>query len=182
MEGAGARARAGRSSSIRASLLVGLAVASLVGGGGCGYTLGFRPAKGIETVAVPVAANASLRRGIELELTELIRNEVLLKTPIAIASEGEADAVLHVSIVNVSERVLVEDANDDVVSSSVTVGVLVTLEDRRDGSKPLDAVGVSPETAEFVLDDGENRDTATTEALQDLAERIVFLLEEPWGG
>ena len=149
---------------------------------GCGYTLGFRPARGIRSLAVPVAQNATLRRGIELDLTDLMRREVLLKSPIRLESIDEADAVLRLTIAALDERVLVEDDADTVLESSVRLVLTVTLEDRRDGTRLIDSLALEPETAEFVPAQLESRDSATREALRNLVKRVVPLLEEPWGG
>ena len=82
-------------------------------------------------------------------------------------------------IVDVRENVLLEDLNDDVVETSITVTVDVIWRDRRSGRVLLDRRGVS-DTAELIALRGENVGTATEEAFRDLAERIVELLEEDW--
>ena len=65
---------------------------------GC-YTAGFTPAAGLKEVAVPVFTNRTLRREVEHDLTRHVRREVLESTPLQLADEGEARAVLRGAVV-----------------------------------------------------------------------------------
>jgi hypothetical protein len=187
---------------------------------GCGYTLGYRARDGIESIAVPVFENRSLRRELELVLTELVVREIQQRTPLRVTSRERADAVLLGAILRVDEKVLVEDDDDNVLESSATVRVAVELVDRsgrrifrygderpREG-EPGPTGPALVETAEFVAAGGADSDDADAragfgagvsgpgitgapvgasqstlfgaerEAFENVAERIVFLLEE----
>jgi len=133
----------------------------------------------VRSVHLPVFDNRTFRRGLEFQLTEAIKTELLHKSDLRIVDRDVADTELTGEIVDVRENVLLEDLNDDVVETSITVTVDVIWRDRRSGRVLLDRRGVS-DTAELIALRGENVGTATEEAFRDLAERIVELLEEDW--
>lgn len=144
-----------------------------------GYTSKALGPQNVRSVHVPVFDNRTFRRGLEFQLTAAIKNELLHKSDLRIADREVADTELTGEIVDVREHVLLEDLNDDVVETSITVTVDVVWRDLRSGRAILDRRGVS-DTAELIALRGENVGTATEEAFRDLAERIVELLEEDW--
>jgi len=146
---------------------------------GCSYTSKpMRPAN-LRTIHLPIFDNRTFRRGLEFSLTEAIKTELLHKSDFRLADRDRADTELTGEIVEVREGVLMEDLNDDIVETSVTVTVDIVWRDLRTGRILLKRQGVT-DTAEFIVLRGENIGTATEEAFRDIAERIVDLLEQDW--
>ena len=146
---------------------------------GCGYTTIARTPPNVHTIYVPVFDNRTFRRGSEFDLTRAIKTEILHKSDLRIASRHRADSELIGEIVEIDESVLLEDLNDDIVASGVTVTVNIVWRDLRTGRTLLDIKGVS-DGAQFIVLRGENVGSATEEAFRDLAEQIVRLLEKDW--
>jgi Lipopolysaccharide-assembly len=168
---------------VRPALLIGLALAGTCVG--C-YSLGFEPEAGLEELAVPVFQNTTLRRNLEHDLTRHVRREVLETTPLQLGREGSAERVLRGRILEVREAVLISGSAEDVLESSVTVEVGFGVFDAEGAlvlGEDLDQDGVPDGEfrltgyAEFNTRRGESRETATDEALRDVAEMIVFRLE-----
>ncbi|RMG13461.1 MAG: hypothetical protein D6731_12000 [Planctomycetota bacterium] len=162
-------------------------LAACLSAAGC-YSLGVRPVEGIRSVAVPVFENLTLRRGLEHDLTRLVRREVLESTSLVLARQGSADAELRGAVVRVDEGVLVSGPAEEVLASSVTIsarfglyrGRRLVVGDDLDGDGAPDAELLLQGFAEFNAVRGETRADATAEALRDLAEMIAFRLGDPW--
>lgn len=153
-----------------------VAIASLPPG--CAYQFG--PAAGVDgaweletrSMAVPIFDNKSYRHGLEFELTRYFVEELQLRAPVSIvAEEEEAEAVARGVIFQVRDRVRQEDPNDQVVVSQVELTVDLVLE-YRDGRRvgPLRHV----EVAEYSRIRNEDRQTATSEVLRDMARELVL--------
>jgi hypothetical protein len=158
--------------------LIGIALLCCLSGS-CGYKVGFKAKREIRSIAVPIFRNRTLRRGFEFTLADALRREILQRTHLRLSDPDEADAMLQGEILTVNEGVLLEGDLDEIVDSSITVRIKVSLEDLRKKDTVFKD-RLLTETAEFVLPRGESKESATREALGDLAERIVFLLEEDW--
>ena len=100
---------------------------------GCGYRAGFVVREDIRTVAVPVFANRTFYRDIEIDVTRAVIDELEKTTPYRIVHSATADAVLEGAIVRYRTPVLVEDAADDPVESEVVIAVEVTLRETATG-------------------------------------------------
>lgn len=144
---------------------------------GCGYTAGYRLPPGIETIAVPLFDNRTfpLRREVEFDLTGAVRRELQLQTDARQRSTETADAILEGTILSFDENVVVEGPLDSVQESSLSIQVLVRLLDRR-SQRVLFEHTVSDQATFSVLD-GETLQDARTEAIDEIAERIVAQLE-----
>lgn len=150
---------------------------------GC-YSVGFEPHGALAGgIAVPVFENKTLRRGVEVSLTRHVRREVLETTPLHLTRRG-AGPVLRGSVVSIKEGVLISGAQEEVLYSSVSVAVrfgvyeggrLLIGEDTNGDGAPDEEIGLTG-YAEFDVSRGQSRDTATEEALRDLAEMVVFRL------
>jgi hypothetical protein len=150
---------------------------------GCGYTAGRdhglpRRADGtLPRVAVIPFDNDTFRRGLEIDLSRRLTEELRSRSGRAPAAPGSADWLLTGTVVRATEHVLSEDRNDEVRESSFVITVEVVLEERATG-KVLD-------TADFTerepFSDRAGRiatvDQAGDQALRDLAENIVYWLE-----
>lgn len=144
---------------------------------GCGYVAGYRMPPGVETLAVPMFDNRTfpLRREVEYDLTGAVRRELQLQTDARIVSSEAADAILEGTILSFDENVVVEGPLDSVQESSLSVQVRIRLLDRR-SSRVLFEHIVSDQATYSVLD-GETLEDARTEAIDEVAERIVAQLE-----
>jgi hypothetical protein len=165
-------------------------------GSGCGvYRVGFQPVGGLQEIAVPIFENKTLRRRYEYILTQHVRERILDQTPMQLGREGSAPAILRGVIVSVNQGVLIPNTVDTAppLESSITITVAVSLVDRQSGH--LIVGGASPhgddrptgpayltETESYVEGLNQTADTAADLALKKLAERIVDLLEQGWGG
>ena len=154
---------------------------------GCGYHLGYQPHPGLRTIAVPIAENDSLRRQLEFPLTESVVREIQRRTPLIIREPSAADATLKLTIAQVTEHVLVQGENAEVLESALEVHLHVRVVDR-DGTTMISSS--LQESAEFVFQGGaptltssaaSTNGPAAVEAFSRLAERVVMLLEAPLG-
>jgi hypothetical protein len=164
-----------------------LVVSLLILGSGCGYTVGNNFARDIKTIAVPIFANDSNRRGIEFQLTEAVQNEITKRTPYRLAKGLDADTRLTGRIVSIRKDVLGETRDDDPRELQVTMMVKVTWEDLRTNQIlaqqeiPLspDAIPMTSQS-ELAPEVGQSLATAMDDAMQQMARKIVNLMEVPW--
>lgn len=108
-------------------------VACAILAGGCGYRAGLVVREDIRTVAVPIFANRTFYRDIELDVTRAVIDEIEKTSPYRIAHSATADAVLEGEIVQYRTPVLVEDAADETVESEVVIVIEVTLRESATG-------------------------------------------------
>jgi len=175
--------RAGARLVARGALAVALG-ASLAAAS-CGYSMGFRARGGITSICVPVFENKSLRREVEFPLTEAVVREIQRRTPLAVLPRERADVTLEGTIESFEQRVLVEGNQDQVLESAAVITVGVRAVDRggnqvflyAGGGGDLTSGPALVETAQFADAQGESIAQPTTDAFQNLAERIVMLLE-----
>lgn len=101
---------------------------------GCGYKAGFLVRDNIETVAVPVFANDTFYRNLEIDMTKAVVDRIEKETPYKLADSSDADAILEGRITRYGFTVLQEDARNTTTASEVIVSVEVTLTDPHTGS------------------------------------------------
>ncbi len=154
---------------------------------GCGYMIGQGFGPEVRTVAVPVFRNDTFRRNIEFQLTEAVQKEIQNRTPFRLAKGMEADTRLTGEIVQVRKDVLGENRFDDPRELQLTIKVRVTWEDLRSGQiLATQEVPLSPDEipvvgqAEFAPEMGQSLATATQDAVDRLARRIVNMMEVAW--
>lgn len=144
---------------------------------GCGYKSS-EYIKSATSIAVPIFENTTLWRGVEFDLTEIVRNEIVVRTPLYLAKESTtADLVLTGEIVDYVRPVLVEDRQDRVLQSQVSLTLKVLIKDQR-GDKTI-YEGSQTEMAEFIGVRDETEIQARYEIYEKLARWVVALLEEP---
>jgi hypothetical protein len=146
---------------------------------GCTYSTKSLLPDDVHSVYVPIFDNRTFRRGIEVELTEALKREILTRTRLKIVPKGDADTILFGEIVDFKEAVLIENVADEAVESSAIVFVDFTWKDQRTGRVLVDMKSVS-ESARFVLARGETVGKAKSESFEDMARKIVNLLEREW--
>jgi len=154
---------------------------------GCGYTLGNNFSGQWRTVDVPIFANETFRRGIEFQLTEAVQKEITRRTPYRLATGNNADTRLTGRIVDAKKDVLGETAFDDPRELQVSLMVRVTWDDLRTGQVlathelPLQPIDVPlAAQSEFAPEIGQSLATANQDAVQQMAKRIVNMMEMPW--
>lgn len=146
---------------------------------GCGYSSKSLISHNISSIYIPIFDNTTFRRGLEFDLTKAVKNEIMSRTNLRIAEKEIADTILYGQINNVTENVLIQNRRDDIVESTFTIFVDIKLVDRRTGRTLVEKSSLH-ETAEFVVNRGENINSAADEGLVQLAETIVSNLEEMW--
>jgi len=96
-----------------AALLVCVAVS--VGLCGCKYSTGNLLRDDIRTVYIPVFKNDTFFRGLEVELTRAVVNEIKLHTRMRIAPRDEADSVIEGELVEFEQRSVIRNEDDEIV-------------------------------------------------------------------
>jgi hypothetical protein len=164
---------------------------SLVSAVGCaGYHMGVRSlyAPDIETIFVPVFESNSFRPDLGERLTEAVIKEIEQKTPYkVVGNPDDADSVLSGRILSDEKRVLIENNNDAPRQLEAALAIEVRWANRRgDLIRAPGAVPLPPplltmqETAALVPEAGQSIATSQQEAIDNLATRIVEMMEIPW--
>jgi hypothetical protein len=165
-----------------ASLLA--ALLALAGCSSCGYTFdrdggqaSLASTGALPRVAVIPFDNATFRRGLEIELTRLLADEVRARSPRAPSGEDDADWLVRGTILRADERIYSEDDDDNVRESSIVIEVEVTIEDLT--AEKVIGPYTFRERVPYSARAGRvsTLEQAETEALRDIAERIVYWLE-----
>jgi hypothetical protein len=185
---AAANARPGRRAAVRR--IVCWLSAGVLGVGGCaGYRFGaaslYPP--DIETVYVPVFESNSFRRNLSELLTEAVCKEIETKTPYKVVGSPQADSVLTGKLIADTKRIVVEDQFDMPRETEVNMAVEVRWINRkgdllnRATSVPIpqDLVRLSS-AAVLVPEFGQSVASTQLQAIQDLATKIVSMMEMPW--
>ena len=146
---------------------------------GCGYTTKPLISRKINSIYIPIFENDTFRRGLEFDLTNAVKDEIMSKTKLRIAQKDNADTILTGKIKKVTESMLSSNAEDNIVESRVSIYVDIKLVDRRTGRTLIEEKNLK-NSAEFIVKRGENIKTASQESLYGLAEIIVYHLEEKW--
>ncbi len=135
------------------------------------------PSGELPRVAVIPFDNETFRRGLEIALTRLLDDELRARSPRAPSAPAEADWLLKGTIVRADERIYSEDKDDVVTESSIVLEVEVTLEDR--AAEKILRTYTFRERVPFSAFAGRisTLAEAETEALREIAERIVYWLE-----
>jgi len=165
-----------------------LTVAALaVGLAGCGYTIGNDFDPGIRTVAVPVFKSGIFRRDIEYRLTEAVQREVKNRTPFRIAHASTADSRIVGQVVELQKGEGVSGLTGQQRGIPLSLSVEVLWEDLRNQSViARSKLPIAPETVRlfaqgsFALETGQSMRQAEQEAIDELARRVVDLMETPW--
>jgi len=158
-----------------------LAAAALVlaAAAGCGYTPGYRTPGSVSTISVPIFDNHTfpLRREVEYDLTSAFRRQIQSRTALSIVDHGDADMVVHGTIVDFRERVVAEGRRDEKIESSLFLDVLLIMEDRRNNRRWEERVRVQ-EPLSYI--GGEGFDEARARAIENMAQRMLEAIEF-WG-
>ena len=167
-----------------------LSIALLSAMSGCaGYQIGNQtlyPAH-ISTVYVPVIESASFRRNLGERLTEAVVKEIELRTPYKVTGDPNADSVLRCRLVRDTKRVTIPSRTGDATQLQISMQVDVSWTDRQGlvlrQAAPLplppEIIGVTG-SSELTPQVGQSVATAQQEAIQQIAQQIVGMMEAPW--
>ncbi len=161
--------------------LVMVVLAAAVGAGCAGYSTAPLHRTDVRTVAVPIFASHEFRRELEFELTKELVKTIEMRTPYKVVQDRtRADTELIGEIVDLVSPVLTEDvASDSPTEVEVTVACWFEWKDLRTGQVLTRRENLRA-SASYAVAIGETLDSATTEAMRRLAERIVEAMEKDW--
>lgn len=169
-----------------------------------GYAVGPRHDTNIRTIRVPIFRNATFIRDVEFELTEAVCKRIEAATPWKVVRTGAADAELTGTVVALAKRPILQNGLNEVREAELTLAVEVVFHDTRTGNNLFDPARPSPQASPEVLDPatmpkahqprpvlvrssfpyipeiGQSNATARTKIVDDLAVKIVNLMECPW--
>lgn len=146
------------------------------------YESGQRYDKGVRTVAVPVAKNATFDRKVAPELTDALVKAIESGTHFRVTSEGRADTVLRATIRTVDLQ-QISKSRGTKLTEEMSLNVTVDYEwiDQRTG-KPLVQRNGFRESAVFVasLPVQQPIDLARFQVVEQLASAIVDSMQADW--
>ena len=146
---------------------------------GCGYSTKSLINRDISSIHIPIFENDTFRRGIEFGLTKAVKDEIMSKTNLRIASKDNADTILHGTVTDFTERIITHGFRDSIVEAEMTLFVDIQLVDRRTGRVLVHKKGIRQATG-YIVRRGETLESASAEGVVDLAETIVNLLAKKW--
>jgi len=160
-------------------LLLMLVAAVLVAG--CGYSMQPLHRTDVRTVAVSIFASKEFRRELEFELTRQLVKYIELRTPYKVIHDPErADTELRGEVLDLSAPVITEEVDTDRPQDiEVRLACWFEWKDLRTGEilERRDRISGAATYAEAI---NETQDSATFEATERLAERIVEAMEKDW--
>ena len=143
---------------------------------GCGYSQKSLIDRKINTIYISIFENNTFVRGIEFDIAKAVKDEIMSRTSLRIVQKDSADIILTGKIGGSAQAAL-SQSRDNIVESSVSISASVTLLDTRTGRSMGGGAGGG---ASFIVDRGENVQSATEEAIAILARNLVNQLEEEW--
>ena len=143
---------------------------------GCGYTQKSLFSHKINTIYISIFENNTFVRGIEFDIAKAVKDEIMSRTSLRIVQKDSADVIMTGEIGGSAQAAL-SQSRDNIVESSVSISASVTLLDTRTGRSMGGGAGGG---ASFIVDRGENVQSATEEAIANLARVLVDNLEEEW--
>ena len=143
---------------------------------GCGYSQKSLINRKINTIYISIFENNTFVRGIEFDIAKAVKDEIMSRTSLRIVQKDSADTILTGKIGGSAQAAL-SQSRDNIVESSVSISASVTLLDTRTGRSMGGGAGGG---ASFIVDRGENVQSATEEAIAILARNLVNQLEEEW--
>jgi hypothetical protein len=153
---------------------------------GCGYTTRGLYPDDIQTVHVPIFQSHGLRRDVEFQLTEKVIQAIEARTPFKVVSSPHADTELRGTITALNKHPFGEDVFDNPRGGSMILDVQVTWVDKRsgqvlnEGAYRIDRTVPLETMQTFVIESGQSITTATADAIDQVADQIVTLMQTPW--
>lgn len=145
----------------------------------CGYTSRSQLRQNVNTIYIPILDNLTYRRGLEFDLTNALKNEILFRTRLKIVDKDHADSILYGRITDVKKLILLEDPRGNLSEAAMIIIMDFSWVDLRTGRTIVDKKNITQQ-AEFIAKKKEAEGTAEREAFVDLAEKVINLMEEKW--
>jgi len=135
----------------------------------------------VSSVYVEMFDNKSFRRGVEYNLTDALAKRIEAATPYKIISNREqADTVMSGQIMSVGESVLsYERQTGRPMEKQVELRAIVSWKNLKTGELLIDNQSVST-SASYSEWQNQGFDYASTLAANNLAKKIVELMEKKW--
>lgn len=143
---------------------------------GCGYTQKSLIDRKINTIYISIFENNTFVRGIEFDIAKAVKDEIMSRTSLRIVQKDSADVIMTGEIGD-SVQAALSQSKDNIVESSVSISAKIELLDTRTGRVMSVGAGGG---GSFLVDRGENVQSATEEAVANLARNLVNSLEEEW--
>jgi uncharacterized protein YunC (DUF1805 family) len=158
-----------------------LVVVVAMAAAGCGYSSEPLHRTDVRTVAVNIFGNKSFRREMEFDLARELTKTIPLRTPYKVVHDPKrADSEIRGEILVFSAPVLTESVRTD---SAMEVEVILVAwfewKDLRTGEILVRREDVSGLGA-YAPAIGETQNSATSDAIRNMARRIVEYMEKPW--
>lgn len=137
--------------------------------------------KEVGSVCLEMFDNRSFRRGVEYELSDALSKRIEAETPYKIVSnKNRADTVISGQIVSIGQVVLVtERETGRALEKEVQLIAVVNWKNLKTGELLIDNKSVSA-SASYSQWQRQGFDYASTLAANNLARRIVELMERRW--
>ncbi|MBI5125064.1 MAG: LptE family protein [Planctomycetes bacterium] len=145
----------------------------------CGYTSRSQLRQNVNTIYIPIFDNLTYRRGLEFDLTNALKNEILFRTRLKIVDKDHADSILYGSITDVKKLILLEAPGGNPAEAAMVIIIDFSWVDLRTGRTIVDKKNITQQ-AEFIVRMKEDEGTAEREAFVDLSEKVINLMEENW--
>jgi hypothetical protein len=143
---------------------------------GCGYSTSALIRDDIHTVYIPVFDNQTWYRGLEVQLTRAVLEEVKLHSPLLIASRQDADSTLEGELVAFDQGVVTKTVDEVVVLTNATAKVNFRWVDNLTGrdivpkQSVVEKVIVAPGAGEAI----------EANVFREVAKRILERMEKDW--
>lgn len=155
---------------------------------GCGYTQRATLPNNIRTIAVPTFEDKippqeryTYRQGLEIELTNAIRDRFIFDGNLKVVDESEADAVLEGSILSYKQEGVRFNDLESVEEYRLFLVVSFKLVDQRTKKVLISEPNFSGRTEYFAQrNTPTSRRTSASDTVQDLARNIVDRIVEEW--
>ena len=135
----------------------------------------------VGSVCLEMFDNRTLRRGVEYELSDALAKRIELDTPYKIISDSDrADTLMNGQIVSISQLALSTDRDvGSVLEREVELRAVVNWKNLKTGQLMIDHVIVYA-SASYSTYQRQDFKYASTLAANNLAEKIVELMENKW--
>jgi hypothetical protein len=163
-------------------IFLSVIAASFVGFGGCsGYSNQSLYPENVHSVYVEMFDNKSFWRGVEYQLTDALAKRIEAETPYKIvSSRNRADTIISGQIVTIEElRLSTERETGRPLEKEVELRAVVNWKNLKTGELLIDSKTVSA-SASFSEWQEQGFRYGSTAAANNLAQRIVELMEKPW--
>lgn len=135
----------------------------------------------VASIYVEMFDNQSFRRGVEYTLTDALAKRIEAETPYKIVSDRDrADTVISGQIVSIAQSSLISERQTGrTLEKQLQLRAVVNWKNLKTGELLIDNVSVS---AEATFSEWQNQGFAyaSTLAANNLAQRIVELMEKEW--